>query len=73
MKNKGIANNQYNDLITIMQFFVVVPDRKPSIQPENCVSVVARRKATRQSAENSRVRPRELTRRAKSKPGFRKE
>jgi len=49
MKNKGIANNQYNDLITIMQFFVVVPDRKPSIQPENCVSVVARRKATRQS------------------------
>lgn len=72
MKNKGIANNQYNDLITIMQFFVVVPDLKPSIQPENCVSVVARRKATRQSAENSRVRPRELTRRAKSEPGFRK-
>jgi len=49
MKNKGIANNQYNDLITIMQFFVVVPDLKPSIQPENCVSVVARRNATRQS------------------------
>ena len=49
-----------------------LPVYRPRRGLRNVVFIFARSKATRQSAENSRVRPRELTRRAKSEPGFRK-